>query len=614
MRKQKTVLYGLTGLLGLAICAAEEIEELDALTVLARRIDSARDENASSVGIVTADELARMQRHRLLESLNLVPGTQVLSTAGLTGNTGSAIIRGLPSRYQQVLVDGVRISDNTNALGNFLANGQLGQITNLEVLRGPQSVLYGTGAGGGVIGYETAVGTGAIQSELFAEGGSFDTYRTSLSSHGKLGDFAYGAEIGYQVTDNDTYSSLPRHDYEQSYLNLALQWQLRDDLRLKLTYRGTDNLLETRSITGFGASDSVIETDTALISANLFYDVNPRWESRFTAGYYYENYRGDFGGFLFGTDSERWTINWSNEVELGDSLTAVGGVESSISRFSNSDGRSVSESIVGAYANFYYRPIESLLLEGGARYDEHNEFDGDVAWNLGMVYRFPRSGTRLHARVSEAYRNPSRLDSEFFPGLFSTQLANPNLESEQILGWEAGVSQELAGHEFTAIFYHQDLEDAIVTDASGVMGQTRRINSSGQSSVSGLEVSAKGRFLKDRVSYRVAFTSQFDEEVIDLPDQMISFDMSYDQDSWLIGAGASYVGQASYLAPGNPRTDSRLVSRIYGQFQVNEALLIHARVENLFDESYQLFPDTFGAGTEVEGPGRAVFVGATLKW
>src|SRR6056300_1707433 len=103
MTKEKTVLPGLLGLLGLGISSGQKVEELGPLTVLARRIESASDENASSVGIITVNELARMQRHRLLESLDLIPGTQVLSTAGLTGNTGTAIIRGLPSRYQQIM-------------------------------------------------------------------------------------------------------------------------------------------------------------------------------------------------------------------------------------------------------------------------------------------------------------------------------------------------------------------------------------------------------------------------------------------------------------------------------------------------------------------------------
>ena len=308
-------MIGLTGLLFAGPCPAQVVEELEPLTVLARKFRSPGEDNASSVGLVTGDDLAKMQRYRLLDALELIPGSQSLSTAGLTGNTGTAILRGLPSNYLQLVVDGVRIADATNGVGNFLANAQLGSIGNLEVLRGPQSVLYGSGAGGGVVGYDSRVGTGEPETRLFAEGGSFDSYRTSLSSQGRDGALAYGVEIGRQFTANDTYTNLPRHDFEQNYANLALEWQAREDLRLKLSYRGTDNLLDTTSISRWGISSSQIQTETNLFALNGYYQVNPDWESRLTLGYYNENYRGDFGGSLYGIDYERFTLNWNNEIE-----------------------------------------------------------------------------------------------------------------------------------------------------------------------------------------------------------------------------------------------------------------------------------------------------------
>jgi vitamin B12 transporter len=500
---------------------------------------------------------------------------------------------------------------------SFLASTNLGMIDRVEVLRGPQSVLYGTGAGGGVVGYETAVGSGDPSSQLFGEGGSFDTYRTSLSSKGQLGDISYGAELGRQFTSNDTYTNLPIHDFEQNYANLALEWQRREDLRLKLSYRGTDSFLKTRSVSLYGVSDSEIQTETSLFAINAFYDVSPDWQSRLTLGYYQENYRGNFvpsfGLPDLGIDYERFTFNWSNEVELSDSLTAVAGLELGRSDFANTTGRDIDQMSYGAYSMFYYRPSDELLLEAGARYDEHDEFGGDTAWSLGAVYTIDQSDTRLHARLSEAYRNPTRLDSEFFVSSFSTQLANPDLISEGIRGFEIGVSQDLGNHVGELIYFHQELEDAILTNFLGG-GMTQKVNTAGESAVSGLEVSASGHFLSEQLRYRLAFTAQFDEEVIDLPDYLASADMSYDADAWLVGAGVSYADGAAYLASGNPQTDARMLTRIYGKYRLNEALSFHARVENIFDEDYELFSDAFGEGSQIQGPGRAFYLGATYSW
>ena len=614
MIQKKYVLLGLSGLLGADVALAQIARELDPITVLARRIESSQDENASSVGVVTGEELERMQRNRLLDALELVPGVQALSTAGLTGNTGSLIVRGLPSRFQQVVVDGVTLSDTANGIGNFLANGEVGQVTNLELLRGPQSVLYGSGAGGGVLGYETAVGEGDPSFRLFGEAGSFSSGRYALSSSGQLGSLSYGLEVGRFETDNDTYTALPRHDYEQDYANLALAWQLRDDLRLKVSFRGSDNLLETTTISPYGASNAEIATDTSLFAANLYYQVTSDWESRLTLGYYDERYRGDFDGFLFETDLERATLNWTNELTLSESLSLTGGLEAAQSDYDSTGDGSSEFWNYGFFTNFYYRPVEDLLLEAGIRFDEHEEFGGNPAWNVGIVYELPETQTRFHARVSEAYRNPTLLDSGFFASPYGTQFANPDLDSEEIFGFELGVRQEFGTHFAGLTYFQQELTDAISTNF--LVNGTQRVNIAGDSNVSGLEFEMGGSFLDQKLNYRLAFTAQFDEEVIDVPDQFASIDVNYDGGSWLVGTGVSYVGGASYLSPtpGSLSTDSRTLTRLYGEFEATEWLTLHARVENLFDEEYQQFADAFGPGSGVEGPGRAFYVGATLTW
>ena len=342
-------------------------------------------------------------------------------------------------------------------------------------------------------------------------------------------------------------------------------------------------------------------------------EISPDWESRLTLGYYSENYRGNFDGSLYGVDYERFTINWNHDIQLSDQVTLVAGLEGARSDYANTSGRGVNYSNFGAYANGYYRPVDGLQLEAGARWEEHDDFGGDAAWSVGAVYRFENTGTRFHARMSEAYRNPTLLDSQEYVSVFSTQMANANLGSEKIEGFEIGVSQEVGDHKVGLTYFSQDLSDAIVTSFPA-LGSTQRVNSSGESQVSGFEISAEGQFLDEKLKYRLALTRQDREEVIDLPDTMVAFDLNYQADRWLIGGGVSFVDGAAYLSKGNPQTDSRTTTRIYGEFEVNDSVSLNARVENLFDEDYQLFPNTFGAGTQVEAPGRAYYVGATIQF
>ncbi|MDA7881055.1 TonB-dependent receptor [Akkermansiaceae bacterium] len=608
----------LVGLLS-GVSAQEKIEELEPVTVLAKKFAAEREETTSSTGVVKMADLVRMQRSRLLDAFDTIPGVQALSTAGLEGSTGSAIFRGLPTPYAQVVVDGVRITDATNDLGNFLANGNVGGLSKLEVLRGPQSVLYGTGAAGGVIGLETAVGDGEPRYQLFGEGGSFDSYRFSLSSKGQVGALQYGVEFGRYQTGNDTFAILPRHDYEQDQGSLALQWRTSKELLLKFSYRGNANVLRTTSMSGPNFFTSDILTKTHLLALNAEYKVNPDWKSKLTLGYYDESYKGDFGGgfgpSIFGTSFDRLTLNWNHQIQLSETFELLTGLEYSDSHFNNSSGRRTNYDTGGAYVNGQWKPVEGFLLEGGLRYDEHSEFDGDIAWNLGGAIDLGNPGTRFRARVSQAYRTPSRLDSASFAGAFSSQAANANLDSEEILGFEIGLDHDFGGHQLELGYFQQELKDAIVTRTivAGFPSVTQRQNRAGSSTVSGFELALSGELGREELRYRLAWTQQTKEEVIDVPDRIVGLDLSYDGGDWLVGVGVSHVAGASYGSdPVNfLSTDGRTLTRLYGEYQVNEHLKLHARVENLFDEEY-LLSDIFG--TQLEDAGRAVSVGATIEW
>lgn len=598
----------------------KRVEALEPTTVLASRFESPSDETVSSVGVVTGNELGRMQEYRLIESLKLLPGIQGFSTAGQSGNFESLQVRGLPTRYTQVVVDGVRVTDSTNGLNNFLSNAAMGQVNQIEFLRGPQSVLYGGEAVGGVLGYDTAVG-GERKTTLFAEAGSFDSYRTSLSSRGEVGELEYGVGFNREFTGNDTYSTFPIQDYELNSGVVGLKWNASEDLSFKLTYRGSDGNLKTRTNSMFGSSTSDIDTDSHLFALNTELRISERWTSKLTLGYYEEAYDaafdGSFGPSTFSSDTDRFSLNWNNKVSVTDDLDLVAGLEYSETGFQNSNGQDLSFSTQAVYLNGYWKPIDGLLLELGGRYDDHDEYGGDVAWNVGAAYTFSESGTRVRARLAESYRTPTLTDSEAFSGMFSNQLANPDLKTEKILGFEVGVDQELSETHFLELtYFNQNLEDAIFTQtiAPGFPATTQRQNRDGDSRVSGFETAVRGSFFEESVGYRLAWTAQIDDEVLDVPDHLVSADIHYDGGKWLIGAGATYVAGASYGTPGDVnfvKTDDRFVTRIYGNYEITENVKFHARVENLLDEAYRV-SDIFG--TQIDGQGFGAFAGFTVDF
>lgn len=613
--------------LGCSVLANEQGErELEPTTVLASRFDTPQALTSSAVSKLEGAEISLKQQDRLVDALNDLPGVQGLSTSGQTGNNGSVIVRGLPTRYTQVVVDGVRVTDSTNGINNFLSNGRTGLISSMEFLRGPQSVLYGGEAAGGVLGYETLVGSTAPVSTLYGEVGSYESYRVGLGSVGQLGSLQYGLDFNKSFTANDVYDEFPLQDYSQESAAFALAWGGGDDWLFKLSYQGSASELDTRSLSGGFTLLGEVDIDQHLLAFNTTYEVSDDWSSKLTMGYYDEAYDGsfdgDFGASVYDTDTSRFSANWSNYLKLSRCVTAVAGWDFSSTDYSNSTGRDFDFSTQAVYANTYWEPLEGLLVEGGLRYDDHEEYGGETAWNLGVVYHHEASGTRLRARIAESFRTPTLLNSEAFTGIFNNQIANANLETEKITGYEVGLDQELGdGHQLEVTFFYQNLEDAIrsvtIEDPSpgnGFVGTIQDQNGEGSFRVSGFETAMSGLLCEGAVAYRLSWTAQLKEEVINIPDHNLAADISYQGADWTVGCGVNYLDGASYGAPDNSNfaaVDDRFVTRIYGHYQLSSNVKVHGRVENLFDESY-LISDIFG--DQIQGQGAAAYAGVTVSF
>ncbi len=596
----------------------EPIEELEETTVLASRFNNPTADTTSSVSSITGESLENRQITRVSESLDLIPGVQSVPL-GSTGNAPLFLTRGLPTGFAQVVVDGVSISNSSNQLGTFLTAASNAQTSRLEFLRGPQSVLYGGDAVGGVLGYETKIG-GENKISLFGEAGSFESYKTSVSASGSIDKLEYGYQIGEEFTNNDPSGSNPLEDYTLQTQTLGLKLHATDDLSFKFTYRSADSEFDTIAISPFGTSTSRATVETDLLTLNTEFVANDVWTTKLILGRYEEEFSlngvfsSAFGNSAFnpGNSFEEDSINWINELTLSHTLKAVVGYEYSDSEFSNSDGRDIDFHNNGFYLNSHWTPTEPLLVEAGVRIEDHSQFGSDTAWNVGAAYHFASTGTRVSSRIAESFRTPRTLDTEAFQGGFTNQLANPNLETETTLGYELKISQEIAQrHSINATYFHQEVEEAIFTERFPNF-TTQQQNANGDSTVSGIEIEAQGSFMQDRLNYRAVWTIQDREEVIDVPDQLISADINYNGDTWLVGLSANYVDGASYQNPVNNADplDDRIVTRLYGHYEINKHVKLHARIENLFNESYEISP--FGD----QGPGseRGYFAGVTISW
>src|SRR5947208_5758877 len=221
------------------------------IVVSATKIETPINQIGSSVTVITAEEIALNQERSLPDVLRPVPGLNIVQTGGPGGKT-SVFMRGSNSNHTKVLIDGIDANDpSQDGVFDF---GQVltSDIERVEVLRGPQSSLYGSDAIGGVINIVTKRGEGPPQFTGRLEGGSFDTFNQSASVRGSVSRFNYSFNVAHFLTDDTPVTPLDllppgrkriNDSYENTTVSTKLGVDVTDTFGVDLVGRYTDSTL-----------------------------------------------------------------------------------------------------------------------------------------------------------------------------------------------------------------------------------------------------------------------------------------------------------------------------------------------------------------------------------
>ena len=231
------------------------------VVVTATRIETPAREVASSVTVIPGYEIDRSRRPDLIEALRAVPGLAVLQNGG-PGEAASVFVRGSKSEHVLVLLDGVEVNDPMNPSRSFdFAHLAAGGIERIEVLRGPQSPLYGSDALGGVINVLTRRGQGRPSLSLTAQGGSEATAAAALEGGGSSGAFDYSFGLSRFSTAGVSAASnaYPGNSEKDGYANTSLSGRaglkLRGGVEADLIVRAVASSTDTDSFGGPGGDD-----------------------------------------------------------------------------------------------------------------------------------------------------------------------------------------------------------------------------------------------------------------------------------------------------------------------------------------------------------------------
>jgi len=597
--------------------------QAEEIVVSATRFDIPLDQSPASVSVITSEDIEQKQIQRVGNALREVPGLSVVQT-GTAGQLTSVFTRGLRSEHTQVLLDGVPINQGLQGAFNF-ADLVTDDIDRIEVVRGPQSTLYGPRALAGVIQIFTKQGEGTPTIMLSDEGGSYDTFREWLESEGKIDQFDYS--IGASRIDTD--NARPNNQYRNSAAIANVGWSPNEQFRI--------GSLFTYSLSDTGNPNTIFDpkpldnflTERWLIAPHIDFRLSDWWEHKLIVSYDHERQLNDPNqdGFVGPTRAlfERTTIDYQNDLRPASWLTLTSGFF--YSRVNAGQERPFVLQLFGPQPTFVSdhtqetagflqataTPIENLIFVVGGRFDHFNQFGNVWTYRFASSYKIDKTNTTFHSSVATGFSPPSSQDKIFGN--------NFGLQPEKNLGWDIGVEQRLwsgGGRSITlgATYFHNDLSNVI-----GFNGLFDTLNL-GAAETQGLEAELRAQPVADLL-FTASYTYLDAEKTSSAdisqlqgarlprrPRNEVYVSASY---LWCkrlrTTAEAKFVNAREELNFGGPNFDIEDYNfvNIAAEYEVNPHLSIFGRIDNLTNEHYA---EVFG----FPALGRAAYGGVKLQF
>jgi vitamin B12 transporter len=452
----------------------DQLPEAEPVVVSATRFEIPRDQSPASVSVIDSQDLDNKQIERVADALREVPGLNVVQT-GTPGQLTSVFMRGLPSQDMQVLLDGIPI--NQGLAGQFdFANLTTDNIDRIEIARGPQSTIYGPRALAGVVQIFTKQGTGPPGITLSEEGGTYDTYRETLSSDGKIGDFDYSLGASRLDTDN----ARPNNAYRNTSAITDFGWSPNEQARIGgLFVYSESETGNPNSIFQFRPIDHFL-TEKWFIAPHLDLQVTDWWQHKLIIDHDNERQVNNPNQDRQTPQSppstgatralfQRTTVDYQNDLQATSWFRITSGffynrVDAGQERPFALFGSKFISDFTTEIAGFVEATaqIQNLILVAGGRFDSFNEF-GDVwTYRVAGSYKIDQTDTTLHASVATGFSPPSSQDIIFRFNPNPSQPL-PALEPEKDFGWDAGFEQRLWNRRVTlgATYFHNDLSNVI---------------------------------------------------------------------------------------------------------------------------------------------------------
>jgi vitamin B12 transporter len=551
-------------------------------------------ETGHAVTLLNEYNIELFQPSNVSDLLTRTPGITVSNT-GPIGGFSAVRIRGAEGEQTLALIDGVRLNDPSSPGGGFdFGNLLIGNIERIEVLRGPNSVPWGSQAIGGVVNMVTQRPTDNLSGSARAEYGSNDRTNFVGNVSSNVGPVGFSIGGGYFRDDGISAAAngTEADGYRQYGANGRVEVALGDNASIDLRGYHSNSRAEADGFPAptFSLSDTLEYSQTKQLTGYAGFNLALGNLKNRLAATVSDINRDNFASpaattvdFLARGRNERF--EYQGDWQASDAIRAVFGAEHERSKFT--DGFSPAKTrYSGAYAQAIVTPVDQLTLTAGGRIDDYKTYGSKATFSANGVWQ-PSLGTYIRAVYGQGFKAPTLFQLYSFFG-------DPNLQPEEAQSYELGFDHSVIGGKlrFGATAYQRRVRNMIDFDLSTFTYKNiRRAKAKGIEAF--IEVRPSNRLTvaanytytdsKTRLDTSAAFTRR-----IRVPVHSLNLSADWTPINRLkLGADMRLASDSLDGFGGSVRMDGYILLGARAAFEISDAIEIYGRVENAGDADYQ---------------------------
>ncbi len=590
-------------------------------TVTATRREISVEKSTRFVTVLTREDIEKSGAVYIMDILRALPGVTVVQS-GPPGRTVGLFVRGMNANQTLVLLDGVQVNSPTtgtaeSALADLTTENvvSVDNIERIEILRGPQSTLYGADAAAGVINIVTKTGKKPFGAEGRFEYGTNETFYEAGILEGLWKDLSYSTS----VSRTDTEGPGENDQFENTRASGHAKWDVTENSNLDVAFHYYNNLAGIEDGAFNVDPNHSLKSREQVLGVTYTHQTFDAWENSFKYSFFHDAFfdfnprdPGSTGpdpestSTPFKIDTDRHGFEYLTHFYLADFDVLTAGyefehTETDIKRPSGGfDGLTRGH---GWFAQNELTLWEDWVITGGVRIDDNRYFGTEVSPLVSTGYWFEKTQTKFKGSFGKGFKAPT-LNELFFPGF-----GNRNLQAEESWGWDAGFEQFFWDKKgsATVAYFHNSIDNLIQ-----FVGRPTTAQNIAKAKTQGVELETKispfpNLELRTNYTYLDAVDTGNDKRLTRRPWHSGRAGLSYRYKrlqanlDWVFVGDREELGRIREKNPGYTRLDALVTLDLNKHFQV------YFRGENLTDDHYD---EALG----FDNPTARLFVGTKLKY